>query len=174
MKRSALQRLPALLLALLLGLCLPAGCGAQDPETPETPGATTLAADPTEAPPAGPKTIDEDYFSYAEAGGWYADPDGTYSLQNDGLGATSDYMDINWKMMEPEELIERHILFAFSDAVRGDDVTAAGITYTVMESEYTTFLVAPLKDASKGSLEIRLHGVSVENAMPVLETIKLK
>ena len=168
----------AMLLALLLGLALLAGCGAKD-DTPGTTAAaqTTLAdtPDPTEAPrPATPQTIDEDYFSYAEAGGWYVDPDRTYQLQNDGLGATSDYMDIKWKMMEPERLIEENILRAFSDAERKDDVTVAGITYAVLESRYITFLVAPLKDASKGSLEIRIHDASVEDAMPVLESIQLK
>ena len=165
----------ATLLALLLGLALLAACGTKDPETPstpETPDATTLAQTPTEAP--GPQTIDEDYFSYAEAGGWTVDPDGTYELQNDTLGATSDYMNIKWKMMEPEELIEKNILFAFSDAVPKDDVTVAGVTYKVMESKYVTFLVAPLKDASKGSVEIRIHDASIEDAMPVLETVKLK
>ena len=166
-----MKRTLAMLLALLL--CLFAGCGADEPEDPDPPE-TTLAGEPTQAPSAGPQTIDEDYFSYAEAGGWHVDPDGTYSLQNDGLGVTPDYMDISWKMLEPERLIAENILFAFSDAQRGDDVTVAGITYAVLESEHTTFLVAPLLDASKGSIEIRLHGVGVEGAAPVLETVKLK
>ena len=104
-------------------------------------------------------TVEEDFFSYT--------PPTDVNLKNYNV-------EVKWRMMKPEELLTKVILPAFPGE-RKDDVTIAGITYTVLKSgEHFTFLVAPLKNADKGSIEIKLNGIGIEGAMPVLESIKLK
>ena len=130
--------------------------------------------------------VDNDHFSYTATGGWhlYNKFDRPYSALTPGELRSNEffpsaYMEISWVFTEPDKAIET-INFAFSKSIKRDDVTIAGITYTVYADEpglgdkaaANTFLVAPVP--SGGTIKIRIQSVGAEGAMPVLETIKLK
>ena len=179
-----MKKVIALLLVLILGVSMLAGCGGkEEPESPappssfapeSKPGESEEADDPGEDTPPADEFVDKDYFSYTAVGDWYVDTSTSDRLENEVIAFPFAFIEIKWRIMEPERLIETVIMPPYPSLVPQDDLTVAGITYYVLVGERDIFLVAPLADADDGSIEIHILYTDIEGAMPVLETIILK
>jgi len=153
----------------------PATTPVQPTTTPPTTPEPTAEPTPEPEPPDDEPPEDEDelvegrYFSYTAAGDWNYNPN-SEDLKNEVVEFPAAWMEINWRINEIEQNISDRILPAYPSLEPVDDVTIAGITYTVLESDLYIFMFAPV---SSGHMEIWIKYTDIEGAMPVLETIMI-
>jgi len=158
-----MKRAIAVLLALLLGLSLLAGCGKEkDPDVPAE---------------AGGSLLEDTCLTCNEAGGWL------FYKRSSGL--TLKLGDIDSKIeMElkdytrstPEDRIESQLSW-YDDSVQAEEnVTYNGIEYFVIEkAENKGFvLISKRGEGDICTLQVDIKGATLEQAAPVLETVKLR
>ena len=157
----------AILLAMLLGLSLFAGCGKEKAEPEDETGFVEL-----------------EFVKYKPMGGWYLryeDDDEPYELVTDD--PEDGYITFRSSDWSPNETLE-DMKETYPDGVQKANVKINGIEYLVWDNNNdewgndTIVLIASLGSKLKadddGNLEIDISYATLEQAMPVLETVKLK
>jgi len=161
-----MKKTTAMLLAMLLGLSLLAGCGGkEEPEKPDTPTG------------AGAKLLEDTCLTCDEAGGW------VFYERSSGL--TLKFGDIDSKIeMElsdytrstPQERIDAQLKWYDNSARAEENVTYNGIEYFVLQKADNKgfVLISNRGEGDICTLQIDIKGATLDQAAPVLETIKLR
>jgi predicted small lipoprotein YifL len=194
-----MKRTLAILLALLLGLSLLAGCGKEPTETPDNDTGTAAPADETqdetpeetEAPGDGrlqtEGTVDAGFLTFELAGGWYLSiisAMGSYNLNidADGIAKNASLLFEKREYSTPKEALDG-MLRMFTTSVQKDDVVINGVKYLVLafsadrdddQRWLVTSMGPELKEDERGTILINLFACTQADAMPVLETVKIK
>ena len=172
-----MKRTLALLLALLLGLSLLAGCGKDKPTDPDTPDV-----------PANGEPIQFQYFSLTLEGGWIFyenSSDVKLKLGDDKSKVEMELSSYASKNLTPQVRLDK-LLENHEDAVQAEEtVTYGDIEYFVVDNTAAQYGHLYLISAQERTiidktwgeepyvLEIELDGATLEQAAPVLETIKI-
>jgi len=169
-----MKKLLAITLAMLFGLVLFAGCGAKDPVDPGSTGST---GDTGEPDPVTIEPLQYEYFSFLPVGDWF------FYEKVSGVKMKIGDVDSNVEMtitdytsQDSQAVVERR-LNSFKDAVQGENVTFNGIEYFVVDDSAKVngdiFLLSNRSEDDLCGLEIVLHGATIEQAAPLLETLKI-
>ena len=169
-----MKRTIAMLLAMLLGLSLLAGCGGKD--DPENPDALKTG-----------EPIQFECYSLVLEGGWmFYEKSSDVTLKLGDAESKIEMVLSNnaYKDLTPQVRLDK-LLADHEEAVQGENVTYGDLEYFVVDNTAanygTLYLVTSqertMTDKTWGEepyvLEIKLIGATLEQAAPVLETIKL-
>jgi len=172
-----MKRTLAILLALLLGLSLLAGCGKEKPEDPDNPG----NADNPNVPAQG-EPYQFEYYSFMLTDGWYFyDKSASVELRNDGIEGAS--MKLYIYSGTAEEKMENNLAYN-EGVIQEENVTLGDIEYIVgtvesvnriyLDSVETFTMVDEKWNSEKQyGVDVLLTKATIEQAAPVLETIEV-
>jgi hypothetical protein len=137
--------------------------------------------------PSKTGTIDAGYITFACENGWYinailegsANLSGdTFYVKKEGAGGT---INISGTINQvPIERVERMLASATANAERIDNVTVNGVEYMVLEMDHNGFLdyeyhtsIGAFDENKTGAIMILIQGFTPEEALPLLQTIKI-
>ena len=169
-----MKRTIAMLLALLLGLSLLAGCSKEkEPDAPDVP--------------AKGESIQFECYSLVLEGNWMfyeKSSDITLKLGDADSKIKMTFSNNTYKELTPQVRVDK-LLEIHKKAVQGENVTYGDLEYFLVDNtaeNYGCLYLVTSKertiiDKTWGEgpyvLEIKLDGATLEQAAPVLETIKL-
>ena len=163
-----MKRTIAILLALLLALSLLAACGKDKPEDPDTPDTPVNA---------GGKLLEDTCLTCNEAGGWvFYERSSGLTLKLGGIDAKVE-MELNdYTRSTPEERIESQLKWYDNSVQAEENVTYNGIEYFVLEkADGKGFVLISNKgEGDVCTLQVDIKGATLEQAAPVLDTVKLR
>ena len=163
-----MKRTIAMLLALLLGLSLLAGCGKDKPEDPDQPG--TPAG-------AGGKLLEDTCLTCEEAGGWvFYERSSGLTLKLGGIDSKIEMELSDYTRSTPQERIDAQLKWYDNAAQAKENVTYNGIEYFVIEKTDNKgfVLVSNRGEDDICTLQVDIKGATLEQAAPALETVKLR
>ena len=163
-----MKRTIAMLLALLLGLSLLAGCGSKDdPDNPDTP----------DNPKAGGRLLEDTYITCNEAGGWlFYERSSGLTLKLGDIDSKAELKLEYYSSSTPQERIDNQLNW-YDDSVQSTEtVTYNGIEYfpIVLAEDRGFVLVSNKGEDDICTLQITVKGATRSQAEPVLETVKLR
>jgi len=158
-----MRRTIAVLLALLLGLSLLAACGKEkDPEVPAQ---------------ARGSLLEDTCLTCDEAGDWvFYERSSGLTLKLGGIESKVE-MELNaYTRATPEERIESQLNWYDNSVQAEENVTYNGIEYFVIEkADGKGFVLVSNKgEGDLCALQIDIKGTTLEQAAPVLDTVKLR